>query len=414
MVVHERSRQFDPDDAGSIWASVLQYPFLQWTPSGGKFPVIEVLQSVGISLQLEVQGIIGSGAFGVVFLCESATELYAVKIPQMRRAAGNDITDISFLFSELHRSDPVAVDCTFEQKLSEHRRSLMARYEATGMNNVLEAFRRETSMLTRLRHPNIVSLAFAGEIVIEASYVSSGAAEDNRQALRIPCIAMEYVRGQSLREFIVSEKTWHLKQDFQQVVEWARDLALAVACIHDRQTCHRDLSWNNVLMSADRRPIIIDLGNVAMPGGAADHDVARLSADGGTALMIPFTPGFVAPEHRNGTQVIDGRGDQFSLGVLLYLVCGGTKAGDCNWPFDPPAEQRENRRFYTATEISAACSGIPLQRSYYWGRFRSESRLGTQASSNRMPDGIADQWPEATAGSIGRSTFRKKPNFTRN
>ncbi|MFM7920514.1 MAG: hypothetical protein ACKPJJ_09825, partial [Planctomycetaceae bacterium] len=106
MVVHERSRQFDPDDAGSIWASVLQYPFLQWTPSGGKFPVIEVLQSVGISLQLEVQGIIGSGAFGVVFLCESATELYAVKIPQMRRAAGNDITDISFLFSELHRSDP--------------------------------------------------------------------------------------------------------------------------------------------------------------------------------------------------------------------------------------------------------------------------------------------------------------------
>ena len=348
MVAHERSRQFDPDDPGSIWASVLQYPFLQWTPSAGKYPVIDVLQADGNAQQLEVQGIIGSGGFGVVFLCEVETRLLAVKIPQMHKAAGTDITDISFLFSDVPGNDSRSVDLTFEQKLMEHRRSLIARYQTTGMGCVLEAFRRETSMLTRLRHRNIVGLEFAGEICIEDSRINYGTERESPQMLRIPCIAMQYVRGQSLRDLIGAEKTWHLKQDFRQVLEWARDLALAVACIHDRQTCHRDLSWNNVLMDDQQRPVIIDLGNVALPGDTGERDASMVTADGVTVSMVPFTPGFLAPEHRNGTQAIDGLGDQFSLGVLLYLLCSGAKAGVCSWPFDPqtgkslnPENQRE-------------------------------------------------------------------------
>lgn len=347
MVAHERSKLFNPDDPGSIWASVLQYPFLQWTPSWEKYPVIDVLQAEGAVQSLEVQGILGSGGFGVVFLCESADRLLAVKIPQMQKSAETDITDISFLFSDESRNDHQAVDSAFQQNLAEHRRALIARYQTTGMGRVLEAFRRETSMLTRLRHHNIVALEFAGEIHLETPQVNHNIAAENGQMLRIPCIAMQYVRGKSLRDLIGAEQTWHLKQDFGQIVEWARDLALAVACIHDRQTCHRDLSWNNVLIDAQQRPVIIDLGNVALPEDSADRHELPVSTGEVTVPMVPFTPGFLAPEHRNGALVIDGRGDQFSLGVLLYLLCSGTKTNGNNWPFDPqtgrslnPADQR--------------------------------------------------------------------------
>ncbi len=162
-----------------------------------------------------------------------------------------------------------------------------------------------------MKHPCIVPLEFSGEIVACLSV--------DRKELTLPCIAMQYVNGLLVSEIVAGTKTWNLDEEFVHLLKTAHHLALALACIHDRRTCHRDLSWYNVMMTVDGLPIIIDLGNVALPEDAPIAQAQDIINGRIITLFVPYTPGFVAPEHRDGTRVIDGRGDQFSLGVLFPM-----------------------------------------------------------------------------------------------
>ena len=96
------------------------------------------------------------------------------------------------------------------------------------------------------------------------------------------------------------------------------------------------------MRSTDHRAVIIDLGNVALPEDPPTDQVLQTTGGGIVLPFVPFTPGFVAPEHRDGTCVIDGRGDQFSLGVLLYLWCSGKDAEGCLWPYNPDTGYANN------------------------------------------------------------------------
>ncbi|RYD14744.1 MAG: tetratricopeptide repeat protein [Lysobacteraceae bacterium] len=157
---------------------------------------------------------------------------------------------------------------------------------------VLERFRRERQILSRLDHPNIARL------------LDGGIADDGR-----PFLVMEYVEGMPLA-------TWSAQAGIGPRVELVLALCAAVAHAHHRLVVHRDIKPANVLVAADGSPRLLDFG------------IARLlEADTGdaTATAARFvTRAYAAPEQLQGLAVTTAT-DIFQLGALLLELLGGTR-----------------------------------------------------------------------------------------
>jgi serine/threonine-protein kinase len=95
-------------------------------------------------------------------------------------------------------------------------------------------------------------------------------------------------------------------------------MAAALDYTHARGVIHRDIKPANVMLDAASVPKITDFG------------IARIT-EGATTTMTGTVMGtieYMAPEQVKGEQV-DGRADQFALGVVAYrMLTGGTLYGD--------------------------------------------------------------------------------------
>src|SRR5687767_9732831 len=152
-------------------------------------------------------------------------------------------------------------------------------------------FRREAQAAGALCHPGIVSVYEYGEDA-EHAY-----------------IAMEYVEGNSLREYLGSGATF----DEHDSVSIMAQLLDALQFAHDHTVWHRDIKPANILLMRNGRIKLTDFG------------IARIEASDRTKTNVVMgTPGYIAPEMYLGGQ-IDHRVDIFSAGVLFYnLLCGQT------------------------------------------------------------------------------------------
>ncbi|HKB08042.1 MAG TPA: serine/threonine-protein kinase [Candidatus Polarisedimenticolia bacterium] len=157
----------------------------------------------------------------------------------------------------------------------------------------LQRFYHEAQVAGRLNHPNIVTIYNVGE----------------RSAGGDAYIAMEFVNGTNLHELLAGGGRLPLAQ-VSDVIE---KLAQALDYAHDNGVVHRDIKPANILLTESGQPKILDFG------------IARLSAGGLTRPGKFFgTPNYMSPEQVTGTEV-DGRTDQFSLGVILYQLLTGEK-----------------------------------------------------------------------------------------
>jgi tRNA A-37 threonylcarbamoyl transferase component Bud32/tetratricopeptide (TPR) repeat protein len=140
-------------------------------------------------------------------------------------------------------------------------------------------------------------------------------------------IAMEYVRGQSLREAISIRKLEPL-----QALELAVQVADALAKAHERGIVHRDLKPENIMVSEDGYVKVIDFGlaklldplsgtapAVSVPADADTETQSRVYTSQGRILG---TVAYMSPEQARGAEV-DARSDIFSFGVVLYEMLSG-------------------------------------------------------------------------------------------
>ena len=97
-----------------------------------------------------------------------------------------------------------------------------------------------------------------------------------------------------------------------------RAMAAALDYTHSRGVVHRDIKPANVMLDAARTPKITDFG------------IARIT-EGATTTVTGTVMGtieYMAPEQVRG-EVVDGRADQFALGVVAYrMLTGHTLFGD--------------------------------------------------------------------------------------
>ena len=153
-----------------------------------------------------------------------------------------------------------------------------------------ERFRREVNAYRKLEHPNIVRLLDWGE-----------------QDEGLIFIVLELVDGHTIRE------------EMRQPIPPARlsdllsQLFGAVHYAHQRGIIHRDLKPENLMLTRAGVLKVMDFGL------ARHQDVERLTR---TDTLIG-TPAYMAPEQLLGLPSVDGRLDQYALGVICYeLLCG--------------------------------------------------------------------------------------------
>lgn len=184
-------------------------------------------------------------------------------------------------------------------------------------------FLREAQMIAALRHPNIVQIFdfHLNEQPGSATSESPAPADvSSPSADATAYMVMEYVRGQTLAQYL--RETSHNRQfpSYDALVRLFTPVSLAVDYAHQQGTIHRDIKPANILLDQTRtarnpmgEPILSDFGLARLLGGAT-HTVA------GTVMG---TPQYMAPEQvQNGTTT--ARTDLYSLGVVLYEALTGT------------------------------------------------------------------------------------------
>ncbi len=169
----------------------------------------------------------------------------------------------------------------------------------------LQMFKSEIQVTMGFNHPNIVQLYDFGE-------------EDHQ-----PYIAMEWVDGKNLRQFMT--RFAEAKQTFP--VELAAYIAeQSAAGLHYAHSyrdkisgsplniVHRDISPQNVLISFEGNVKVIDFGIAK----------ATTNSEATRAGIIKGKPSYLSPEQITG-EALDGRSDIFALGAVLWELLVGKK-----------------------------------------------------------------------------------------
>ncbi len=117
----------------------------------------------------------------------------------------------------------------------------------------------------------------------------------------------EFVAGDCLADIIESGKTF----DERRAAKIIYDISSGLNALHEKSIVHRDVTPNNIIISNDGVPKIIDYG------------IARSFKEfKGKDTVIVGTPGYAAPEQFGFTQS-NGRTDIYAIGVLLnVMICG--------------------------------------------------------------------------------------------
>src|SRR5688572_7732182 len=209
-------------------------------------------------------------------MSQQSQQVFSGRYEIARHIARGGMAEV-YLAKDLMLDRPVALKVLFPE-LSTDR-------------NFVERFRREAQAAANLSHPNIVSIYDWGEE--EGTYF----------------IVMEYIEGRTLGQIIRGEGP--LLAD--RAAEIGADVAAALAFAHKTGVVHRDVKPGNVLISPNGQVKVTDFG-IARAANS-DQDLTQTGAVMGTAT-------YFSPEQAQGNRV-DGRSDEYSLGVVLYEMVVG-------------------------------------------------------------------------------------------
>ncbi len=153
-------------------------------------------------------------------------------------------------------------------------------------------FQREAKLAARLRHPNIAPIYEVGE-------APSLPGQPPRHYL-----AMEFIDGQSLANAI--------NLPLRELLDIFLKVAQGVDAAHRGGVVHRDLKPQNVMLTSDRWPYVMDFGLAK-----ALQTESSISVSG----AVMGTPAYMPPEQAQGhLDQIDGQSDVYSLGATIYAV----------------------------------------------------------------------------------------------
>ena len=156
-----------------------------------------------------------------------------------------------------------------------------------------EFFKRETTALKQLRHPNIVSLQQSGWSETEGCFY----------------LILDYM-PYALDSYLKGDLG--LQPGNFNPYRSIRELAGAIAHAHAHDVIHRDIKPSNILIDENGRPHLADFGISKL----LDHLTV------GETLAGYWSGGYASPEQR-ASQLAGLKSDIYSLGAVFYHVLAG-------------------------------------------------------------------------------------------
>ncbi|MEH7222513.1 Stk1 family PASTA domain-containing Ser/Thr kinase [Bacillus sp. JJ1566] len=154
----------------------------------------------------------------------------------------------------------------------------------------IKRFRREAHAATSLAHPNVVSIYDVGE------------EED------IYYIVMEYVPGQTLKQYIQRNAPLHPKEAINIMLQ----LTSAITHAHQNQIVHRDIKPQNILIDHDGTVKVTDFGIA----------VALSSTTITQTNSVLGSVHYLSPEQARGG-MSTRKSDIYSLGIVMFELLTG-------------------------------------------------------------------------------------------
>lgn len=215
-------------------------------------------------------------------------------------------------------------------------------------------FRQEAQAAAKLSHPNIVNIYDVGK--------------DGD----IHYIVMEFVRGETLKEYI--EKHGHLP--INTSIQIAFDIGEALESAHHNGLVHCDIKPHNILVTETGRIKVADFGIAR-----AINSSATMKED----KKILGSVHYFSPEQASGN-TLDERTDIYSLGVVMYEMMTGVVPFEGDTPLSIalqhvqdaiPLPTKYNRRIPRLVErcILKAMAKNPDDRFQSVAELMSELRL---------------------------------------
>jgi serine/threonine protein kinase len=166
--------------------------------------------------------------------------------------------------------------------------------------NIRKRFLAEARSMARMTHPNIIKVT---DLIDEGETVA---------------IVMEYVEGESLKEFI-ERKGKLSNQEIQSLFSQMLD---ALGYVHAQNLVHRDIKPSNFMVDPKGKVKLMDFGIAK----TTDHTSAEYTQTG-TGMQMG-TPMYMSPEQITETKSVTSQSDIYSLGVVLWQMVTGKKPYD--------------------------------------------------------------------------------------
>lgn len=131
-------------------------------------------------------------------------------------------------------------------------------------------------------------------------------------------LVMAYCAGGSLKDRLDHYREARQPMPVAEAVRIVTDAARGLAAIHARELVHRDLKPSNILLDADGRALVGDLGLAQRPGGPTRGSLISVAPSDRVG-----TPEYMSPEQGEGKGRLRPPSDIYALGAVLFEMLTG-------------------------------------------------------------------------------------------
>lgn len=158
----------------------------------------------------------------------------------------------------------------------------------------LRRFQNEAQSAARLDHENIARVYYVGE----------------DRGLHF--LVFEFIEGINIRDLVEEKGPLPLSE----AISYTLQVAEALEHASQRQVVHRDIKPSNILVTAEGRAKLVDMGLARL---RMESDRNDLTASGVTLGTFDY----ISPEQARDPRIADVRSDLYSLGCTLYYMLTG-------------------------------------------------------------------------------------------